>query len=121
MVYKVFDKKSASGSGVANNENKQNLQLAEELHKPNIRKFFKKAVYSGFKDNVWGANLADIQLISKLNKGFIFLSCVIDIFSKYAWAVPLKDKKCISIVNAFQNVLNDSFRNPNKIWADKGS
>ena len=121
MVYKVFDKKSASGSGVANNENKQNLQLAEELHKPNIRKFFKKAVYSGFKDNVWGANLADIQLISKLNKGFIFLSCVIDIFSKCAWAVPLKDKTCISIVNAFQNVLNDSFRNPNKIWADKGS
>ena len=55
-----------------------------------------------------GANLADIQLISKSNKGFRFLLCVIDIFSKYAWVVPLKDKKGISIVNASQKILNDS-------------
>ena len=107
MVYKVFDKKSASGSGVANNEIKQNLQLAEELHKPIIRNFKKRTVYSEFKDNVWGADLADMQLISKLNKGFIFLLCVIDIFSKYAWVVPLKDKKGANIVNAFQKILND--------------
>ena len=50
-------------------------------------------VYSGFNDNIWGADLADMQLISKFNKGFRFLLCVIDIFSKYAWVVPLKDKK----------------------------
>ena len=48
---------------------------------------------SRFKDNIWGADLADMQLISKFNKGFRFLLCVIDIFSKYAWVVPLKDKK----------------------------
>ena len=47
--------------------------------------------------------------------------CVIDIFSKYAWAVPLKDKKGVSIVNAFQKILDDSNRRPNKIWVDKGS
>ena len=52
-----------SESGVANNEIKQNLQLAEELHKPIIRKFKKRKVYSGFKDNIWGTDLADIQLI----------------------------------------------------------
>ena len=74
MVYKFFDKKS-TGSGVANNEIKQNLQLAEELHKPIIRNFKKRTVYSEFKDNIWGADLADMQLISKFNKGFRFLLC----------------------------------------------
>ena len=62
-----------------------------------------------------------MQLISKFNKGFRFLLCVIDIFSKYAWVVPLKDKKGISIVNAFQKILKESERKPNKIWVDKGS
>ena len=62
-----------------------------------------------------------MQLISKFNKGFRFLLCVIDIFSKYAWVVPLKDKKGISIVNAFQKILDDSNRKPNKIWVDKES
>ena len=86
-------------------------------------------VYSRFKDNIWGADLADMQLISKFNKGFRFLLCVIDIFSKYAWVVPLKDKKGITITNAFQKILKGSNkrhsqskgRKPNKIWVDKGS
>ena len=78
-------------------------------------------VYSGFKDNIWGADLADMQLISKFNKGFRFLLCVIDIFNKYTWVVPLKDKKGVSIVDAFQNILYDSDRKTNKIWVDKGS
>ena len=62
-----------------------------------------------------------MQLTSKFNKGFRFLLCVIDIFSKYAWVVPLKDKKGISIVNAFQKILKESDKKPNKIWVDKGS
>ena len=70
-----------------------------------------------------------MQLISKFNKGFRFLLYVVDIFSKYVWVVPLKDKKCVSIVNAFQRVLKESYRwhtqskgcKPNKIWVDKGS
>ena len=71
----------------------QNEQLAEELHKPIIRRFKKRKVCSAFKDYIWHADLADMQLLSKYNKGIRFLSCVIDIFSKYAWVVPLKDKK----------------------------
>ena len=59
--------------------------------------------------------------ISKFNKRFRFLLCVNDIFSKYAWVVPLKDKKGVSIVDAFQKILDDSNRKPNKIWVDKGS
>ena len=78
-------------------------------------------MYSTFKDNIWGADLADMQLISKFNKGFRFLLCVIDIFSKYAWVVLLKDKKGLSIVNAFQKLLKQFNRKPNKIWVGKGS
>ena len=62
-----------------------------------------------------------MQLISKFNKWFRFLLCVIDIFSKYSWVVPLKDKKGITITNAFQKILKESNRKPNKIWVDKGS
>ena len=62
-----------------------------------------------------------MQLISKFNKGFRCLLCVNDIFSKYAWVSPLKDKKGVSIVNAFQSILKDSNRKSSKIWVDKGS
>ena len=62
-----------------------------------------------------------MQLIIKFNIEFRFLLCVIDIFSKYAWIVPLKDKKSVSIVNAFQKILDKSGRKPNKIWVNKGS
>ena len=61
-----------------------------------------------------------MQLISKFNKGFKFLLCVIDIYSKYTWVVPLKDKNGVSIVNAFQNILKKSNRKPKEIWVDKG-
>ena len=118
MVYKFFDKKTA-GSGIKSMP--KNEQLAEELHKSIIRKFKQRKVYSTFQDNTWGADLAHMQMVSKFNKGFRFLLCVIDIFNKYAWVVPLKDKKDISIVNAFQSILKDSNRKPNKIWVDKGS
>ena len=78
-------------------------------------------MYSSFKGNLWGVDFANMQLLSKFNKGFRFLLCVIVIFSKYAWVIPIKDKRGISIVNAFQKVLDDSKRKPNKIWVDKGS
>ena len=97
MVYKFFDKKS-KGSGAAM---LQNEQLAEELDKPIIKKFKRRKVYSSFKDNIWGADLADMQLISKFDKGIRFLSCVIDIFSKYAWVVSLRDKKGVTIFKEF--------------------
>ena len=70
MVYKFFDKKT-TGCGT-NMEAKPNEKLAEELHKRIIRKLKKRTVYSGFKDNIWGADLADMQLISKFNKRFRF-------------------------------------------------
>ena len=89
MVYKFFDKKTKSSGVTLANKSAiksipQNEQLAEELHKPIIRKFKTRKVHLAFKDNIWAADLADMQLISKFNTGFIFLLCVNDIYSKYA-------------------------------------
>ena len=119
MVYKIFDKKSKRS--VIKNKIKENQQLDNELHKPIIRKFKKRKVYYSFKDNIWGVYLVHIQLISKYNKGIRYLLRAIDLFSKYAFVVPLKDKKGATIVKAFQSILNNAKRKPNKIWIDQGS
>ena len=89
------------------------------MRKSITRLFKKRKVYSSFKDNIWGSDLADMQLISKFNKRIRSLLCVIDNFSKYAWVVPLKDKKGITITNAFKKLLDESKRKQNKIWLDK--
>ena len=83
-----------------------NEQLAKELHKPVIINFKKRTVYSRYRDNIWGADLADVQLISKANKEFRFLLCIIH---------------SISIVDASQKILDKSGCKPNKIWVDEGS
>ena len=101
MVYKFFNKKS-SGSDIAN---VPNYQLANELHKPIIRKFKERKIYSFYRDNIWGVDLADMQSLSKYYKGNKYLLCAIDMFNKYAWVVPLKDKKRVSIVNVFQKII----------------
>ena len=111
MVYKFFDKKS-TGSGIKKGSS---LILADEVHKPIIKKFEKRKVYSQFKDNIWGVDLADMQSLSRKNEGIKYLLCVIDLYSKYAFVVPLKDKKRISIVNALNKIIKQSNRNPNKI------
>ena len=81
MVYKFFDKIS-EGSAVINTKlAPQNQQLAEELHQPIIKNFEKRKVHAAFKDNIWGADLTVMQLLSRYNKGIRFLLCVIDIFS----------------------------------------
>ena len=118
MVYKFFNQTS-KGTGMKF-EIKENQQLANELNKPIIRKFKKRQVYSSFKDNIGGIDLADMQLISKYNKGIRYLLCANDLFSNYAFVVPLKDKEGTTIVNAFQSILNNSKRRPNKIWVDQG-
>ena len=115
MVYKFFDKKS-SGSGIT----EPNYQLADEIYKPIIRKFRKRKVYSSFRGNIWGVDLADMQSLSKCNKGIKYLLCAIDLFSKYTWLILLKDKKGTRIVNGFKKIIAEG-RKPNKIWTDQGS
>ena len=127
VVYKCFAKKSASladkydsGSDIKN-ENTSNIELAEKLHKSIIIKFEKRKVDSPFIKSIWGADPANIQLISKFNKGIRFLLYVIDIYSKYTWVLPLNNKKSITITNAFLKVLDESNCKRNKIWVEKGS
>ena len=98
----------------------ESSELANEHHKPVIRKFKKSKVYSSFKDNIWHVDLTDMQSLSKYNNENKYLLCAIDLFSKYAWVIPIKDKKGTSIVNAFQKIISKG-RKPNKIWVDQGS
>ena len=113
MVYKFFDKKT-KGCGL------NDKILAEELHKPIIKNFKRRKVYSSFKDNIWGIDVADISLISEFNNGIKYLLCIIDLFSTYSWVIPLKNKKEDSIVEGFKKRLNNSNRKPNEIWVDNG-
>ena len=78
-------------------------------------------MYSSFKDNIWDVDLADIQLISKYNKVIRYILCAMDLFSKYTFVVPLKDKKRTTLANAFQSILDNLNRKSNKIWTDQGS
>ena len=73
-----------------------------------------------FVDNIWGPDLADVPLMSKFNKGIRFLLYVIDIFSKYAWVISLKDKKGITFADGFKKILDESNHKPNKIGVGKG-
>ena len=120
MVYKFFDKKS-TGSGIARNATRSSSSiLADELHEPIDRKFNKRKVYSQFKDNICGVDLAGMQSLSRKNKGIKYISCATDLYSNYTFVIPLKDKKGISIVNAFNKIIKQSNRKPNKIWVDQG-
>ena len=140
VVYNFFDKKSSGGAvtraqsetsatqGMQDKFAMPSQELAEELHKPVIRKLEKCKVYSSFIDNISGPDLADMQLISKCNKGICFLLCIINIYLKYAWVVSLKYKKGIIVTYAFQKILDQSGRQvkipgckPSNIWLDKSS
>ena len=116
MVYKFFDKKS-NGRGIAN---EPNYQLTNELHQQIIQKFKKKKVYSLFRDNIWGVDLADMQSLSKYKNGIKYLLCAIDLFSKYVWVLPLKNKRETNIVHPSQKIISER-RKPNKIWVYQGS
>ena len=112
--------KPASGSCIIK-ENMSNKELAEELHKPIIRKFKKRKLHSPFIDKILIADLDDMQLIVKFNKRIYFLLGVIHILSRYAWLIHLKDKKGTTITKAFQKMFDESNRKASNKWVDKGS
>ena len=113
MVYKVFEKRT-KGFGI------NNKILAEELHKPIIKNFKRKKLYSSFKDNIWGVHLPGMPLISKFNKGIKYLLCATYLFSRYSWVISLRNKKGDSIVEGFKIIFKNSDRKPNIIWVDYG-
>ena len=108
-----FDKKS--GFGISVNE-----QLAKELHKLVIKKFQRRKVYARFKDNIWAADLAEMESLSSRNKNIKYLLCVIDVFTENVGVKLLKYKKGKTILHAFTEILNESNRKPSKLWVDQG-
>ena len=101
------------------------VQLANEIHKPVRRKFEKRRVIITGKnsnspvDNTWTADLVDMQPYSRWNRGYKYLLTVLDVFSKYAWVVPIKDKKGETITKAFRVIVGK--RKPVYLWTDKGT
>ena len=95
-------------------------ELVAELHKP-VRKHFKKRrVISKHVDDIWAADLVDMQYYSRTNKGFKYILMIIDVFSKYGWAVPLKNKTGAEIVRAFSEIWTSGQKPPKYLWTDKG-
>ena len=92
--------------------------LAEELHKTVRRKFKRRRVLVSGIDKIWAADLADMQAFSKFNRGIKYLLAVIDVFSKYGYLIPLKDKKGKSVASALKTIFKE--RKPEKMWVDKG-
>ena len=96
-------------------------QLADELHKPITRNVSKRSVISKGVDEFLTADLVEMQKLSKWNKGVKYLLMVIDVFSKYGWIKPLKDKKIESVSKAFDEIFKSNKRLPKMLWTDKGS
>ena len=115
MIYKFFEKKIQMGQGTWNE------MLADELHKPVRRKFLRRSVISYSIDDIWGADLVDMREWNKDNKGFNHLLTVIDVLSKYAWGVPLKDKRGDTVTAALKSIIDKSGRTPNHLWVDEGA
>ena len=94
-------------------------QLAEEIPKPLTKKFKRRNVYATYKDRIWTADLAEMKSLSSKNKNVKYLLCVINVFTKYAWIEPLKDKKGKKVLNTFIEIVNESNSKPNKLWVDQ--
>ena len=110
----ILIKKTRSGASV-------NQRLAEELHKPVIKKFKRRRVYARFNDNIWAVDLAEMGSLSSKSQNAKYVLRVIDLFTKYAyaWGKPLEDEKGKTVLNAFIEIVNESNRKSNKLWVDQ--
>ena len=96
-------------------------ELTEELLKPKRKRFRRRRVYAGSVDSIWTADLLDIHQYARQNKGYKFILVVLDVFSRYAWARPLKNKTGKEVANAFEDIFREDGRKPRKLWTDKGT
>ena len=96
------------------------VQIAKEIFSPVIKKFQRMKIQTHYKDECWSIDLIDHSSLSKYNKNYKFIFTIIDNHTKYAWAIPLKDKSGKSTTTAFKNLLETSKRKPQKVWSDRG-
>ena len=115
LVKNIILGKKKLGLGVGN----FNKILSEELHKPKRKKFPRRKIIVNHIDEIFAADLVEMQKFAKLNKGYRYLLTCIDIFSKYSWVIPLKDKKGINVKNALQKIFIQ--RSPKFLWTDRGT
>ena len=94
--------------------------LTKELHRPITRKFKRTQIITTGIDDVWAADLADMHLFADENDDYKYILTVIDCFSRYAWAVPIKDKKGDTVLNALKDIISKSKRKPNRLYVDQG-
>ena len=115
VIKQIIDKMQKLGLGVEN----FNKILSEELHKPKRKNFPRRKIIVNHIDQIFAADLVEMQKFAKLNKGFRYLLTCIDIFSKYSWVIPFKDKKGTNIKNALQKIFKE--RSPKFLWTDRGT
>ena len=94
--------------------------MADELHKPVRKKYPKRHVYASSVDAIWAADLVEMQSFARQNKGYKYILMIIDVFSKYGWAIPLKTKTGVEVTRAFQQLWKTQTPSPKKLWTDKG-
>ena len=114
LVQKLISSKKRLGWGI-----KWTNELADELHKPIRRKFQKRLVVAKNVDDIWAADLVEMQTLAKYNNGQKYILMIIDVFSKYGWAVPLKSKTGLAVADAPKKVLKEG-ASPTMLWTDKG-
>ena len=114
LVKNIIRSKKTLGLGVENH----NKILSEELHKPKRKNYPRRKIIVNNIDEIFAADLVEMQKFAKLNKGYRYLLTCIDIFSKFAWVIPLKDKKGVTIKNALEKIFNK--RKPKFLWTDNG-
>ena len=96
-------------------------QLARELLRPKRNRFPRRRVYVNKVDEIWTADLMDVHRYARLNKGYKYILIVLDVFSRFAWARPLKTKTGVETAAAFRDIFRRSGRIPTKLWTDKGT
>ena len=114
-AYSAIKGKRTLGLGVENS----NKILSEELNKPKGKNFPRRKIIVNHIDEIFATDLVEMQKFAKLNKGFRYLFTCIDIFSKYSWVIPLKDRKGINVKNALEKIFKE--RSPKFLWTDRGT
>ena len=114
-AYTAIKSKKTLGLGIENH----NKILSEELHKPKRKNYPRCRIIVNHIDEIFAADLVEMQKFAKLNKGYRYLLTCIDIFSKFAWVIPLKDKKGINVKNALQKIFKQ--RKCKFLWTDRGT
>ena len=95
--------------------------FSNEVHKPKRKTFERRKIFVNSIDEIWAMDLASMENLADDNEGYKFILCVIDVFSKYAWCIPLKNKSSSTVLEAVKKIISESGRTPKRFWTDRGT